>query len=71
MRGEENAVTDILGTKLGYGWWFKVTVLSLLRDRNFKFDPNTIEVFDATVELYRDLASGKLQIIGGNYEEYV
>lgn len=45
--------------------------LSLLRDRNFKFDPNTIEVFDATVELYRDLASGKLQIIGGNYEKHI
>ena len=43
--------------------------LSLLQGRNFKFNPNTIEVFDATVELYRDLASGKLQIIGGNYEE--
>ena len=45
--------------------------LSLLRDRNFKFSPNTIEVFDATVELYRDLASGKLQIIGGNHEKHI
>ena len=45
--------------------------LSLLRDRNFKFDPNTIEVFDATVELYRDLASDKLQIIGGNHEKHI
>ena len=45
--------------------------LSLLRDRNFKFDPNTIEDFDATVELYRDLASDKLQIIGGNHEKHI
>lgn len=43
--------------------------IELLKNRGFVFSSYTLEVLDASVELYKDLADGKIKLVGGNYEE--